>query len=538
MPVYLRHDALRLLESGVEAYLLALCGASLPNLRQRRVPESQFSPVVGLLGTSVELIVKACLVQAFGVDILLREDRSYIGALEALRTFRQQIHTDQDELQFLWRGFPERDTARDRLLTYLRKFDLLMHLRSAGLHGGRGPSRDVVLLQVRDVYEFIHLLSHCRRLRPYLRHVPEPAEPVVSRSALVEDLARRSINPENPEEMATVVTSIFLVLPTVPDEEPEWLAAFQRLTISPQEDDLRYLVTVLEEAHGVHLFRHRGNGEGLPVRVAQGDPQAIPVSLQFFKREFTKIPEQFDADVATANGRLLSGILDLPPDDFVLGLFGLGIENSPLSQRLPLAAQQVWPFVATALSGPGTPKPFWFLVHVCNEVSALEARLRDIADKGNAYLRNRLPPILDAIRAKASGATLPNSHPLQNEISALYTKWKNTKADIREALQRCMETPRYPPNHIIQRLERIIDGEEGISGLLRDLLKADLQDIDIPWWRYWVRLLTEAATYDDREALLAVLKERRAETYAWTHARKQLWLWDVFKFGPAITVDS
>ncbi len=67
MPKFLKDTAIMLLDSGVESYLLALYGMSIPTLRKLHKPESKQAPVVGLYGAAAELLVKACLVQAQGI---------------------------------------------------------------------------------------------------------------------------------------------------------------------------------------------------------------------------------------------------------------------------------------------------------------------------------------------------------------------------------------------------------------------------------------------------------------------------------------
>ena len=48
------------MDSGLETYLLALYGLTLPSMRVRKWQDSNYAPVMGLFGTSTELIIKAC----------------------------------------------------------------------------------------------------------------------------------------------------------------------------------------------------------------------------------------------------------------------------------------------------------------------------------------------------------------------------------------------------------------------------------------------------------------------------------------------
>ena len=60
MPKFMKDKAIGLLDSGLETYLLALYGLTLPSVRVRERQDSKYAPVMGLFGTSTELIIKAC----------------------------------------------------------------------------------------------------------------------------------------------------------------------------------------------------------------------------------------------------------------------------------------------------------------------------------------------------------------------------------------------------------------------------------------------------------------------------------------------
>lgn len=63
MPKLMKNRAIELLDGGLESYLLALYGLTLPNMRVHKHQESKYAPIMGLFGASTELIIKACLVQ-------------------------------------------------------------------------------------------------------------------------------------------------------------------------------------------------------------------------------------------------------------------------------------------------------------------------------------------------------------------------------------------------------------------------------------------------------------------------------------------
>jgi hypothetical protein len=168
---------------------------------------------------------------------------------------------------------------------------------------------------------------------------------------------------------------MFLVLPVVPDSLPDWLAAFERITIAPKSNDIVFLCNVLEDALPVEL-RRSGQGPALPVVVQPDNPDAIPIAPQYLRTEFTKTPDRFYADVGTANGRLTDGSFDPPPADFVRELSTLGLESTGiLTPGCTLTPHQSWPFIAASLALQGTPGPIWFLIRRTSDVDQLEALL-------------------------------------------------------------------------------------------------------------------------------------------------------------------
>ena len=68
----------------------------------------------------------------------------------------------------------------------------------------------------------------------------------------------------------------------------------------------------------------------LDVRIVGRDVEgAVPISVQSLKSEFTQIKDQFDADVANANGRLnKSKQLDLPPKTSIYNAFSFDLDDS------------------------------------------------------------------------------------------------------------------------------------------------------------------------------------------------------------------
>ena len=79
MPKFMRDSSIVLIEGGVETYLMALYGMTLPSIRQRKVVDCRYAPIMGLLGASIELIVKACVVQAYGHAAMYKDGNVGLG---------------------------------------------------------------------------------------------------------------------------------------------------------------------------------------------------------------------------------------------------------------------------------------------------------------------------------------------------------------------------------------------------------------------------------------------------------------------------
>lgn len=191
----MKDKAVELLSSGVEAYILALYGLTLPNMRMRKHMESKYAPIMGLFGASTELIVKACLVQEKSVEVLYKNDdpksNVYKIGTEVLKELRKDVCTNDSKTSFLWKSESEQKESREKIIFYLDKFRLLQNLRAEGLHAGIGCSRDVAVSTANDIYDFIVLLSQGKRLKAYLKNIPAPEDTVKDREALIEDLSRR-----------------------------------------------------------------------------------------------------------------------------------------------------------------------------------------------------------------------------------------------------------------------------------------------------------------------------------------------------------
>ena len=75
--------------------MLALYGLTLPNMHIRKCQESKYAPIMGLFGASVELIIKSCLVQGKGLEVMYKNNDLKSGVYkfgtDVLKEFKTSI---------------------------------------------------------------------------------------------------------------------------------------------------------------------------------------------------------------------------------------------------------------------------------------------------------------------------------------------------------------------------------------------------------------------------------------------------------------
>lgn len=537
MPRLLRQDAVRLLEASREALTLALGALSAPRVGQSRDPASRWAPVVGLIGAAAELALSACLVQVFGKQALLvpGSKTRYKSAPEILRDFRALVRLGNEAPTFLVQGVSDPESHRQSLLSLAEGFKPLFVARAGGLHGGIGPPRDVCIVLATQVLDFLQLLGQSERIRPYVQDVPEWPHPVREPQLIVEDIRRRLSQATSLEERTALLSGLFLVM--VPDEDmsTDWLTAFERVTITPRKQDVIYYVDVLSRASPVSLVRVSGSERGIPVRIDREDPFAVPVLPQFIKRTFTQMSEQWHADVGNANGRLDQGVLDLPPSDFVLDLFSVGLDSLELTPRgRQLTAHQTWPFICSSLNTPGTPGPCWFLIRRTSDLSQLLSYLRRAASIGSERLRTRVQETEEGIEALIQGKPLDTESNLAKWIVKAVSYREARQEQLLELLQRHQGSDREASQELSDGIKNALDGETSIGDLLVNITKGSYSFRSVTGRKYWARVLAECACEpDDVTGLVMVLKDGDLGC-AHTAARAGVRLIDLLSFGPSI----
>lgn len=507
----------------------------MPARGELRVESAQFAASAGLIGAAAEQALAAILVQVLGEEALMASANQFKSAREVLRDVRALLRAPVPRASFLTVGLDDAAAHRARLYQATEGFVLLFGERAAGLHAGRGPSRAVAMVQARRVLDFLNKLASSTRVRPYLDRIPRPQDAGVDRELLVDELARRFAQAETAVDRGQALRSLFLVLPEVPEEAPEWLAAFDRSAVAPSAEDVNLLLQTLEHAAPVRFQRLNAGGQGLPVAVRPQDPNALPIAAHHLRRAFGDIRDQFFADVGTANGRLDAGTLDVPPESFLLDLCVLG--PAPLCQSLgreTLTAHEVWPFVATALSQQGTERPFWFLASVVDDLGQLIGQLRRaFMVSRRAQFRQQEVTVVGALEALRASRPLAPPAPLATFCKAAYAEAELSKQSLIAAIERSRGTGRDAGAEAEAVLRRVSEGEL-IAGQAYEAV-AGIAPLEAR--RYWARLLAGSSTDpEDRGMLVQVLRHPDL-TPAQTAARRALKLIDAIAYGPQIELE-
>lgn len=535
MPKFMKDRAIELLDGGIESYLLGLYGLNLPSIRPRRKQDTKFAPIMGMFGAAVELLVKACLVQAKGIPAMYKNgDVSggiYKFGTECLDDLKKAVRDDNKAIDFLWKDENSKRDYKEVLLNHLNKFRLLQDMRANGLHAGAGCSRDVAVSTANDVFDFIQILANGKKLKAYLKNIPAPESTIRDREAIIEDLQRRLNSKRTPSEKIEILRGMYLVLPYIPDMKPDWVECFDKISVvPPTHDDVNYLVRTLQEAHSIYLLKSRGGKEGVPVKVENENPDALPIAIQNIKRTLNSIPDIFNNDVLTANTWLNKNRLSLPIDDFLVDLFALGLHNARII--LPnnkLTAQQTWPFIVSAYSTQGTPRPCWEFIQECDELDRLIDYLEKAKDIGNGYYNRRVNTLVHCIKAYKAGT------PARVKMASdkVFSEIINFIDDQHQKPRENPITPQFIRNNpLTDRVAGIT--KEYIAGTISagDAVEKILSEGNTTPndKRVAIALMRMCVRIDQRNGLVAVLRSDEMKNVH-SEARKQMFLVDFTSRG-------
>ena len=248
MPMYLKRDAIRFIEASVSAISMAVAALGMPRRYDFREVAAENAVAIGLAGVAAELSMSAVIVQAQGEDALKFPTGFYKTGSHIVDDFKKLVGSQIPKMMFLTQGIEEPSAHIAKLLEMASKLKLLTKLRAGGLHAGRGPSMDVSIACVNDVIAFISLLGASSRIKSYVDTLPKPIIITKSYDLIVDELIQKIAQSNTTLEKVSSLASVYLVIPELPDDEPEWFPAFERALVAPRENDISFLLDTLEKA--------------------------------------------------------------------------------------------------------------------------------------------------------------------------------------------------------------------------------------------------------------------------------------------------
>jgi hypothetical protein len=446
-----------------------------------------------------------------------------------LEDFRKLVREATAASDFLVQGLDDAASHRDALTRLTVGFRRLVPIRAGALHAGRGLLHEAAVVQANEVSSFLTTLACAKRLQPYLTEVPTCPWYSIDRNIIIDDLARR-LRSANPADLPGLISSVFLVLPDIPDEEPEWLEVLERVSVAPRRQDIEYLLNAVEAAVPASLRRVQPGGEPLALGVRSNDAGALPIAPQFLRRQFSEISEMWHADIATANGRLNQGQLDLPPPEAVREALAIGLDRARiLEPGSSFSAQQSWAAIMSSLDVQGTRGPYWFLVRRTDDLGQLNARMRTVVDDMGINAQ-RVEEFFYGLEALRNRTVLNRDDRVFGALVADLDRANEDRPRLQNAELRNRGQARSLPTALRIQLSEVVDGGESVSSLVMDLLDGNYPAEAL---RYWLRLLADVATEaDDLPAMVAILGSDTSPAH--TAARKALRRIDFKLYGPPV----
>ena len=542
MPQLLKHDTVRLFEASQESLFFAVLGIHLPRRFNLREKTAETALPCGLIGVAAEMVMSACVAQVHGIKALMKDDNKFLTASEILYEFRKILREQVPKSNFLSQGVSDKKSHFQLLQDQTKPLSLIVKARALGLHSGEGYSNDICIKMANDVHTLMQTLSLSNKIRPYFDKLPEIPKPSKEYRLIAEELMNLLHDTSDTQNRAKLISSLYLVLPDIPTEAPDWLEAFDRVTVAPKDEDVSFLVSVLQHARCAEFLRVSPSqipcdAEPIHVVVAPGDQSALPISPQALRREFTQIADQWNADIANANGRLNENIVGLPPLEAVLKCFMFPENvNRVLQGKEMFTAHESWPAIAASLSYQGTPGPVWFLVRKTNDIGQLRAQLSRAAVIGSSFLRKRLPHFLEGIQALFDQTEIPQTHLLYGTLLRYHKESYDRRDKLADIIESKRGTEKELPVSWNSKISSFFSDENSLNEILSEIAQTSSVTSD-DTRSYWAKAFSAAATEaEDVPGLISILSNTELKS-SHTVVRKAIQSIDFAIYGPTVMED-
>lgn len=536
MPMYLKRDAIRFIEASVSAISMAVTSLGMPRRYEFREEAAENAVAIGLAGVAAELSMSAIIVQAQGEMALKFPSGFYKTGTHIVDDFKKLVASQVPKMMFLTQGVEKPSEHIIKLVDMASKMKLLTKLRAGGLHAGRGPSMDVSIACVNEVLDFISLLGTSYRIKSYVETLPKPIVITKSYELIVDELIQKVEQANTDSEKADLLAAVYLVIPELPDNEPEWFPAFERALVAPQEKDITFLIDTLEKSRYGSLIKVSKGKESIPVTVQKGNIHALPIEPQYLKKSFLDIKDRLYADIGTANGRLERKQFDTPPIESVYEMFAfpyhvIGITENEDEQ---LSAADTWPLVASSLSYSGTLGPYWYFVRMTSDLGQLESYINKAVKYAGKSLKNGIREFKPYIEKLRNNIPLSKNDKQIFELISEYEKSETKRKKLLETTEKHVGKEKELCQEAKNDIQRVLKEELHIGDMLIKLVEKTYVFQTDESRKYWARILCECATeLEDAQGLYAIISETELSV-AHTAARKAFRNIDFINYGPKL----
>lgn len=539
MPMYLKKDSIRFLESSIETISMAINSLGMPERIELRSDLVKNSVTIGLIGIAAELAMDAVLVQANGRKSLLLPSGYYKSAGIIVDDFKKLIKEKNLKISFLIKDVENSEEMLEKLITKVSKFKVLMPLRASGVHAGIGISKDACVVAINDVIDFLQIISKSSRIKPYTEFIPNKIEIIKENQLVIDELINKIKNNSDITEKANALASIYLVTPELPDKPENWMESFEKIVISPKANDISFLVDTLKQSRYASLIKVSGNDLGLPVTVNPNNPSAIPIEPQFLRKSFTNIKDRFYADTRTANGRLGEKILDVPPIDSVYEIFTFKFEKLGIEVNAEglVSYLDTWSFICSSLTYAGTIGPIWYFIRKTDNLNQLKSYLAQALKTKDTKLNKNYKKIQKSLEALLNNKDMDKKDEYVNKIIDLKNIADIKRENLKGLIDRQKGTSKEFNIDAMEDYELFENEEINLGDIIINILD-DKYSFNEKDKMYWAKNICEALIEEDElEGALAILKNREMNSIH-TVARKTIQMIDFVNYGPAIKIND
>lgn len=538
MPMYLKKDAIRLLESSIETISMAITSLGIPDRIELRSNLAKNAITVGMVGISAELAMNAILIQANGSKSLLLPSGYYKSAGNILEDFKKLIKERNLKISFLIKDVDDIDNMLNEILKKIAKFKILMPLRASGVHAGIGVSKDACIVAINDVIDFLNLISKSSRIKPYTISIPKKVEIIKENQIIIDELIEKLKKSNDIAEKANAIASIYLVTPEVPENSEKWMESFEKLMFSPKASDISFLLDTLKDSKYASLIKVSGNDIGLPVVVEKDNPSAIPIEPQFLKKSFTSIKDRFYADTRSASGRLDENVLDVPPIESIYEIFTFKFEKLGIQtdENDKISHTETWSLICSCLTYAGTIGPIWYFIRKTDNIKQLKGYLKRALKTGDTKLNKNFNKIESCFNTIVNNDYINMENKYVNDIIILKDNADKKREDLREIIERQNGTSKELKDNAMGDFARFENEDITLGDIIINIIDDKYEFNNNNDKMYWAKCFCEAATEEeDLEGILAIIKTKEMKQIH-TVARKAIQMIDFVNYGPSIKV--